>query len=127
MAWRRILLFVVLLIVIAGFANATVPREDRPTGRPAEPQAIPAAPPADVVAAKLPGKHDVHARVGDVVRLEVSHDADDVVKVPTLGVAEPVGPGMAADLVFDADQAGRFAVTLRDGKRIGTLDVKEAG
>ena len=127
MAWRRILLFVVLLIVIAGFANATVPRDAGPPVRRQTPETVPAGPPADVVAAKLPGTHDVHARVGDVVRIEVSHDAEDVVKVPTLGVAEPVAPGMAADLVFDADQAGRFAVTLRDGKRIGTVDVKEAG
>ena len=128
MAWRRILLFVVLLIVIAAFADATVPRDAGPPVRRPETQPVPSVPPADVVAARLPGKHDVHARVGDVVRIEVSHDATDVVQVATLGVSEPVEPGIAADLVFDADQAGRFAVTLRDaGKRIGTVDVKEAG
>ena len=127
MAWRRILLFVVLLIVIAGFADATVPRDSGPPVRRPETQPVPTAPPADVVAAKL-GKHDVHARVGDVVRIEVSHDAPDVVQVSTLGVSEPVEPRIAAELVFDADQAGRFAVTLRDtGKRIGTVDVTEAG
>ena len=128
MAWRRILLFVVLLVVIAGFANATVPRDqDLPVRRP-EPQAVPVAPPADVVAAKLPSAHDVRARVGDIVRIQVSHDAEDVVQVTTLGVSEPVEPGLAAELVFDADRAGRFAVTLRDaGRRIGTVDVKEAG
>jgi hypothetical protein len=128
MAWRRILLFVVLLAVIAGFANATVPREQGPAVLPPEPRAVPVTPPGDVVAARLPSRHDVRARVGDVVRIEVGHDAEDVVQVLTLGVAEPVEPGLAAELVFDADRAGRFAVTLRDaGKRIGTVDVREAG
>jgi hypothetical protein len=70
----------------------------------------------------------VHARVGDIVQLEVTHDAQDEVQIPTLGVAEPVDPGLPAQLVFDADRPGRFAVTLRDAeKRIGTVDVKEAG
>jgi hypothetical protein len=48
--------------------------------------------------------------------------------VPALGVSEPVEPGIAAQLVFDADHPGRFAVTLRDAqRRVGTIDVKEAG
>jgi hypothetical protein len=128
MAWRRLLLFVVLLIVVAAIASATVPREERPPVRRPEPQAAPVAPPADVVAARLPSTRDVRARVGDVVRLQVSHDAEDVVQVLTLGVSEPVDPGLPAELVFDADRAGRFAVTLRDaGKRIGTVEVQEAG
>jgi hypothetical protein len=128
MATRRILLFVVLLIVIGGFASATVPREqDAPRPR-TTPAPAPVAPPADVVAARLPGKSDVRARVGDIVRLEVAHDALDVVQVSTLGVEEPVEPGLPAELVFDADRPGRFAVTLRDAaKRIGTVEVKEAG
>jgi hypothetical protein len=128
MATRRVLLFVVLLLVIGAVASATVPREqDAPVGR-STPEPAPAAPAADVVAAKLPGKSDVRARVGDIVELEVTHDAQDEVQIPTLGVAEPVDPGLPARLVFDADRPGRFAVTLRDAeKRIGTVDVKEAG
>jgi hypothetical protein len=66
--------------------------------------------------------------VGDIVQLEVTHDARDVVQVPSLGISEPVEPGIAAQLVFDADHAGRFAVTLRDAqRRVGTIAVKEAG
>jgi hypothetical protein len=39
-----------------------------------------------------------------------------------------VEPGIAAQLVFDADRAGRFAITLRDAqRRVGTIDVREAG
>jgi hypothetical protein len=129
MAGRRLLLFVVLLIAIGAVANATVPREQdapvrKPTPTPAPPQARPAA----VVDARLPGRSDVRARVGDIVQLEVTHDAEDVVQVLSLGVSEPVEPGIAAQLVFDADRPGRFAVTLRDAqRRVGTIDVKEAG
>jgi hypothetical protein len=125
MAWRRVLLFAVLLVVIGVIASATVPRERDAPVRPTVPAPRAAA---DVVAARLPGRRDVRARVGDIVQLEVTHDAQDVVQVLTLGVSEPVEPGFAAQLTFDADRAGRFAVTLRDaGRRIGTLDVKEAG
>jgi translation initiation factor IF-1 len=130
MVGRRLLLFVVLLIAIGAVANATVPREqDAPVRRP-EPPPVPseASPAASVVEARLPGRRDVRARVGDIVQLEVTHDAADVVQVPALGVSEPVEPGIAAQLVFDADHSGRFAVTLRDAqRRVGTIDVKEAG
>jgi hypothetical protein len=131
MAGRRLLLFVVLLIVIGAVANATVPRQERePERRPAPPPSVPAqaTPAADVVVARLPGSKDVRAKVGDVVQVEVAHDAADVVQVTALGLAEPVEPGIAAELVFDADRAGRFAVTLRDAqRRVGTIDVREAG
>ena len=128
MATRRVLLFVVLLVVIGAVASATVPREQDTRERPTTPEPAPVTPAADVVEAKLPGKRDVRARVGDIVQLEVSHNAQDEVQIPTLGVAEPVDPGLPAQLVFDADRPGRFAVTLRDAeKRIGTVDVKEAG
>jgi hypothetical protein len=87
-----------------------------------------AAPIARVVEARLPGRRDVRAKVGDIVQVEVAHDAADVVQVVALGVSEPVEPGIAAQLVFDADRPGRFAVTLRDAqRRVGTIDVQEAG
>jgi hypothetical protein len=128
MATRRVLLFVVLLVVIGAVASATVPREQDAPERPTTPEPAPATPQADVVEAKLPGRSDVRARVGDIVQLEVSHEAQDEVQIPTLGVSEPVDPGLPAQLVFDADRPGRFAVTLRDAeKRVGTVDVQEAG
>lgn len=132
MAGRRLLVFVVLLIAIGAVASATVPRQEDSTFRrqpttppaPVAPQALPAA---TVVEAKLPGR-DVRAKVGDVVQVEVTHGAADVVQITALGVSEPVDPDLAAQLVFDADRAGRFAVTLRDAqKRVGTIDVAEAG
>jgi hypothetical protein len=128
-AGRRLLLFVVLLIAIGAVANATVPRTERlPERRPAPTPPVPAqaVPAADVVVARLPGSKDVRAKVGDVVQVEVAHDAADVVQVTALGLSEPVEPGIAAELVFDADRPGRFAVTLRDAqRRVGTIDVRD--
>jgi hypothetical protein len=128
MAGRRLLLFVVLLIAIGAVANATVPREKAPPARRPAPAPAAPAPVANVVVGRMPAKGDLRAKVGDVVRLEVVHDAADEVQVAALGLSEPVDPGVAAELVFDADRAGRFAVTLRDARRrVGTIEVKEAG
>jgi hypothetical protein len=127
--WRRVALFFVLLILIGAIANATVPREKDAAPVETTPSlGSSAAPPADIVHARLPAENAIVAHVGNVVQIEVAHDAQDVVQVPALGIEEPVERGIDAQLVFDADRAGRFAVTLRDaGKRVGTLDVKEAG
>ena len=130
MAGRRPLLFVVLLIAIGAVASATVPREDSPERRPVSTPSVPvqATPATNVVEARLPARRDVRATVGDVVQLEVRHDAADVVQVTALGLEEPVEPEIAAQLVFDADRPGRFAVTLRDAqRRVGVIDVKAAG
>ena len=127
MVWRRVALFFVLLILIGAIANATVPREKDATAPTVPPAAAPAAA-ADIVHARLPAENAIVAHVGDVVQIDVSHDAQDVVQVPALGVEEPVERDIDGLLVFDADRAGRFAVTLRDaGTRVGTVDVKEAG
>jgi hypothetical protein len=125
---RRVLLFVVLLIGIGALACALTPRAEDQAGRQTLPADAPVSPAANLVEASLPGKADIRARVGDVVQLAVRHDARDIVQIPTLGVAEPVEPGLDALLVFDADRPGRFAVTLREAaRRIGTVDVRAAG
>jgi len=128
MAGRRLLLFVVLLLLIGAMASATVPRERRVPAQPPVPATPQLEPAAGVVHARLPAKRSVRATVGDVVRIDVRATADDVAEVIALGVSEPVGPGIPAQLVFDADHAGRFPVTLRDGgRRIGTVVVRAAG
>jgi hypothetical protein len=127
MAGRRLLVFIVLLLVVAAVASAIAPREEDVARRPVEPAVAP-GPAATVVAAVLPGDKRVRAQVGDVVQLEVKHTAQDEVQILGLGLSEPVEPGIAAQLVFDADREGRFPVTLRDGaKRLGTVDVRRAG
>jgi hypothetical protein len=128
MAGRRILLFVVLLLVIGAMASATVPREHQAPVQPPLPTTPEVEPAAGVVEAKLPARRSVRAKVGEVVRIDVPATAEDVAEVASLGVAEPVGPDIPAQLVFDADQPGRFPVTLRDaGRRIGTVVVRAAG
>jgi hypothetical protein len=128
MAGRRVLLFVALLIVIGAVASATVPREQDPPVRRTLPAPVQSGPAADVVVGRLPGARDVRARVGDIVQIQVTNDAQDTVQVVALGLSEPVERGIPAQLVFDADRPGRFAVTLRDAaRRIGTVEVSEAG
>jgi hypothetical protein len=128
MAGRRLLLFVVLLLVIGAMASATVPRERRAPVRPPLPATPQLEPAGAAVEARLPAKRSVRAKVGDVVRLDVRSRSDDVAELTSLGVSEPVGPGLPAQLVFDADHTGRFAVTLRDaGRRIGTVVVGASG
>ena len=127
MVWRRLALFFVLLIVVGVIADAIAPRE-KASPPPTLPPVTPAAPASDIVRGRLPGTGHVVAHVGDVVQLDVSHDAQDVVQISSLGVEEPVERDIDAQLVFDADRAGRFAVTLRDtGKRLGTVEIKQPG
>jgi hypothetical protein len=128
MAGRRILVFIVLLLVVAAVASAIAPREEDSATRTVQPAAPAPATAARVVEGALPQDRRVRARVGDIVQLEVQHTAQDEVQILALGLSEPVEPGIAAQLVFDADREGRFAVTLRDAaKRLGTVDVRPAG
>jgi hypothetical protein len=128
MAGRRLLLFIVLLLVVAAIASAIAPREEDSARRPVEPAVVTPATAARVVEAVLPGDKRVRARVGDIVQIEVQHSAQDEVQILALGLSEPVEPGIAAQMVFDADREGRFAVTLRDAaRRVGTVEVRPAG
>jgi hypothetical protein len=128
MAGRRILVFIVLLLFVAAIASAIAPREKDLAPRTVQPAITTPAPAARVVEAVLPGDRRVRARVGDIVQLEVRHTAQDEVQIPALGISEPVEPGIAAQLVFDADREGRFPVTLRDSpRRLGTVEVSAAG
>jgi hypothetical protein len=128
MAGRRVLLFVVLLLVVAAVASAIAPRGDDLDRRPVTPAVPPPAAAARVVEGVLPDDRRVRARVGDIVQIRVKYAAADQVEVLALGLSEPVDPDIPAELVFDADREGRFAVTLRDAaKRVGTVEVRPAG
>jgi hypothetical protein len=128
MAGRRLLVFIVLLLIVAAVASAIAPREEDSAPRTVEPSVGTPATAARVIDAVLPADKRVRARVGDIVQLEVRHTAQDEVQIVGLGLSEPVEPGLAAELVFDADREGRFAVTLRDSpKRLGTVEVLPAG
>jgi hypothetical protein len=119
--WRRLLLLALLLVVGASLVSAVAPRERSPR-EAIDPAA--ANPPAPVVEASMPSDKEVRARVGDVIRLLVRAPAADTVELANLGVEGPVDVNDPAELVFVADQAGRFRVRLRDaGEAIGTLRV----
>lgn len=127
MAGRRILTFIVLLVLIGLVASQLVP-DERPDYR--LPSAGPSADarPAHTVEATLPVHADVQAELGDVVTLHVRHQDSDEVEIVDLGIHEPVDPGLPAELTFVADQVGEFPVTLRDaGDRIGTVHVDATG
>ncbi|MEA2288675.1 MAG: hypothetical protein QOD55_672 [Solirubrobacteraceae bacterium] len=127
MTRRRILLFVLLLLVVAAFADAVAPRDQQLAVKPPEGTTAP-APPADVAEATFPKDRRLRARVGDVVQVEVRNEQADEVQIVALGISEPVERDLPAELVFDADRPGRFAVTLRDGaRRVGTIEIRAAG
>jgi hypothetical protein len=122
--WRRLLFFAVLLIVGASLVSAMAPRDRRSDSSNSAFDPSASSPPASVVEASLPGDKDVRARVGDVIHLLVRAPSADVVQLTSLAVEEPVDAGQPAELVFVADRAGRFRVSLRDaGESIGTLSV----
>jgi hypothetical protein len=122
--WRRFLFFAVLLLVAASAVSAVAPRERRFDEMPSRGKLPSTNPPASVVRASLPGDDEVHARVGDVVRLTVSAPSTDVVELTSLALEQPVDAGVPAEVVFVADRPGRFRVRLREaGEAIGTLRV----
>jgi hypothetical protein len=123
--WRRFLLFAVLLLVAASLVSAMTPQERRSGNSPSsQVEAPPASPPSSEIEATLPSTKEVRARVGDVVRLTVRAPSDDLVQVTELGLERSVDAGLPAELVFVADQPGRFRVRLRDAREaVGTLRI----
>jgi hypothetical protein len=124
--WRRFLIIAAVLLLASSIIGAigTQRRLEGGTGpKPPAPPTRPAAQPE--VAATLPAKADVRASLGDVVRLTVRSKVADTVEIPGLGVHSPVDELAPGELVFVADQPGRFAVLLRDQREpIGVLEVR---
>ena len=111
-----------MLLLIATLMSSAVPRERSETATaPPRATVVRAAP---EVTGELPADRIVRARLGDVVRLEVSSDSPDVAELADLGISADVAPGLPVELELVADRSGRFAVTLRDsGRRLGVLAV----
>jgi hypothetical protein len=130
MVGRRILLFVAMLLLVALIAESIAPRDEAPRAVKGAPYATPPPATGGVVEAELPakGERDVRARVGDLVQIEVRSRAQDMARIVSLGIEEPVDPELPAQIVFDADRPGRFSVTLRDAaRRVGVVEVLDAG
>jgi hypothetical protein len=125
--WRRFLLFAALLVAATSVVSAVgteqrradVDRRTRSAAKPPPPVSR-----ASVVAARLPRKGEVRARVGDVVRLTVRSRFSDTAELPGLAIEGPVDQGAPARLTFVAEMPGRFVVRLRDaGEAVGMLVV----
>ncbi len=111
-----------MLLLIAALMSSAVPRERRETATAPLPAKI--SRPAPEVTGELPADRIVRARLGDVVRLEISSEQPDVAELADLGLSTDVAPGLPAELELVADRSGRFAVTLRDsGRSLGVLAV----
>ena len=123
---RRILLYTAVLLLALTIASALTPRDDEGDDTPTTttPRAgSPSAP--DRVEAAFPSEDPVRVREGDIVEVTVEATEADRVAIEDLGIRGPVGPGLDAPLVFVADRAGTFPVTLRFTERtIGTLTVR---
>lgn len=64
------------------------------------------------------GHREIDAELGDQVSITVVSDTSDEVHVHGYDVFEAVGPGASVEVLFVADDAGRFEVELEDA---GTL------
>jgi hypothetical protein len=123
---RRALLAVAILLLAAALVSSVAPRQ-----RERAPVPVPQAEPAGAaerrtVEGRLPADGIVRAREGDVVELQVTSRMPDEARIVALGLEAPTEPRLPATLIFVADRAGRFAVTLRDaGTRAGTLEIAE--
>jgi hypothetical protein len=121
----RITLVVAVLLLFVALLSAAGTRDAGPAVPGAEKDAT--GTPAPVVEDQLPAARPIRAGLGDVVRLRVRADTPDEARIVRLALEWPVGPGLPGATTFVAERAGRFAVTLRSGKRIGTLVVEAAG
>ena len=111
-----------MLLLIATLMSSAVPREQRETATAPRPATL--ARPAPEVRGELPSDRVVRARLGDVVRLQVTAESPDVAELADLGISVDVAPGLPAELELVADRSGRFAVTLRDtGRKLGVLAI----
>lgn len=118
----RITLVVALFLLGVALVSASSTRDDGPAVPGAEKSAT--RTPSPLVEAELPSERTVRAGLGDVVRLRVRAVRPDEARVVRLALEWPVGPGLRGDLAFVARRAGRFAVALRSGERVGTLVVE---
>jgi hypothetical protein len=127
---RSILLFVAALLLIAALASVIAPRQRTVVGPPTTtqpPQLSAPSPAARTITGSLPADGTIDATVGDIVQLTVTADHPDEAQIFDLGLHAPVDFDLPGVLEFVADQAGRFAVTLRySGERVGVLVVRSA-
>lgn len=129
---RRLLILFAVMLMASALATAISPRssregDDSPTvPAPALPAASGPAP--REVEATLPSGKPVRVATGDLVTLRVRADEEDQAEITGLGLSEPVGSDLPAELMFVADEPGRYPVTLSlAGREVGVVEVRGAG
>lgn len=114
-----------MLLLIAGLAAGLAPRGEEQSSAP-EPR--PAARDVEIVEGRLStdgADQSVVARVGDLIRLQVSGDVLDEVEIERLERFDPVEPTTPARFEVIPEVAGVYPIRLVGAdRRIGRLDVR---
>jgi hypothetical protein len=121
---RRLLLLAAVLMLLTALATGLAPEP--------ESEPLPAAPAPsrtpDTVEESLSADladQSVQARVGDLVRLEVSGDVLDAVEIEQLDRIDAIEPTTPARFEVIPEQEGVFPIRLIEAdRRIGRLDVR---
>jgi hypothetical protein len=131
---RALLLFTATLLLVTAISSVVAPRQLR-SGHGASALSAaaknptPPPGPGDIRerTLKAPRTKPLVAHLGDIVHVEATVNADDVVEFPDLGMDATVSPDVPAQFDIVADRTGRFPLKLRySGKKIGELKVKNA-
>jgi hypothetical protein len=125
---RVTLIITAMLLLTAALATVLTPREIRRDDVATVATPLPAPEPGAVVAVALPAEGAQPAvRAGDLVELEITSKAADLVQLPELGLRIPVAAGRPAQRRFIAPRAGTFTVVSRwTGRELGELVVRPA-
>ena len=98
-----------------------------PTPAPARPQTTSRRIVTSISADAGKPRAKIHARVGDVLALQVRGDVVDSVEIPDAGKVEPIEPGSPAHFELLLDRRGELRIGLVDAERqIGVVEVSPA-
>jgi hypothetical protein len=121
---RRLLLLAAVLLLLAAVAAGLAP-EPETTEIPSQP---PAARPVTIVDRQLSAAEDdqsIRARVGDLIRFEVTGDVLGSVEIERLDRIDGIAPNTPARFEVLADTAGVYPIRLVEAdRRIGRLDIR---
>jgi hypothetical protein len=125
MAMRRLLLPVALVFFVLIVLSSTLSNDQAPTRPPPQLPPLPQGSLPRTVDATLPKDRVVHARVGDLVNLEVDVNEVGGVEVPALGQVEAVAPGSPAQFTIVPAEAGSYVVQMSgSGRVLGRIVVR---
>ena len=125
MVVRRLLLLAAVLMLLAAVAAGLAPQPE--TAESPLPAAAPRGPVA-IVDRQLSAAEDdqsVRARVGDLIRFEVTGDVLDSVEIERLDRIDGIAPNTPARFEVIAEAAGVYPIRLVEAdRRIGRLDIR---